>query len=268
MAVVEDTSERSRIHRVSAASRRSPHSLSSVARHPTVGHAPLAAAAPLPARVRPEDRPAAAPQDRPTLNTSHDDVDARVCDRIEPTIPPASQDARVQVVVGQRTDGIPSAGWLAGVDHPAAARVPDQGADRVGIIPTSVIRAGGNSHHGRPSNLEDELSLRNLKARKLQNVQQHYRRQDFLYYGLTVDSHSSIRTALDAEDGFVLLCQNLDLCLCDARDAVVYALSGAALECLQGKVKDWRRLDRHWTVHDVFHILGSMMHYRRPTAKS
>jgi hypothetical protein len=157
MAAVEDTSERSRLHRVSSASRRSPHSLSSVARHPTVGHAPLAAAAPLPARVRPTDRAAAAPQDRPTLNTSHDDVDARVCDRTEPTIPPASQDARAQVVVGQRTDRIPSAGWLADVDHPAAARVPDQGADRVGIIPTSVIRAGGNTHHGRPSNLEDDF---------------------------------------------------------------------------------------------------------------
>jgi hypothetical protein len=181
-----------------------------------------------------------------------------VCDRIEPTIPPASQDARAQVVVGQRTDGIRSAGWLSDVDHPATARVPDQGADHVGIIPTSVIRAGGNTHRGRPSNLEDELSLRNLKARKLQNVQQHYRRQDFLYYGLKVDSHSSIRTAVDAEDGFILLCQNLDLSLWDARDAVVYALSGAALECFQGKVKDWRRLDRHWTVHDVFHILGSI----------
>jgi hypothetical protein len=83
MAAVEDTSEFSRIHRVSAASRRSPHSLSSVARHPTVGHALLAAAAPLPARARPEDRAAAAPQDRPTLNTNHDDVNGRVCDRIE-----------------------------------------------------------------------------------------------------------------------------------------------------------------------------------------
>jgi hypothetical protein len=106
--------------------------------------------------------------------------------------------------------------------------------------------------------LEDELSFRNLKARKFQNVQQHYRRQDFLYYGLTVDSHSSIRTAVDAEDGFVLLCQNLDLSLWDAHDAVVYALSGAALECFQSKVKDWRRSDRHWTVHDVFHILWSI----------
>jgi hypothetical protein len=93
--------------------------------------------------------------------------------------------------------------------------------------------------------LEDELSLRNLKARKFQNVQQHYRRQDFLYYGLTVDSHKSIRTDVDAQDGFVLLRQNLNLSLWDPHDANVIGTR------IILAFKNYGTIDEAWKAHFI-----------------